>query len=480
MKTMTRIKAVPRFQLAAIAVACGLALSACGGGGNDDSVSDSNNNNGGSGGTPTTISVTGVLVQPLDISSSDGNSACTQVPSGYAPLGNLNVTFKESTGATISTVVTDRCGTFSGKVPQSATFSAQPPAGLNPIARPVSALVQVTSGSPATLISTTPAGSTYQISVVQYLGNGDIGISVTDDKTNKAVLGLVVSDFQFAIGAKLQSVSSLAYGATTAKSASIALVMDASPSMDGNPIRIASKAGHVLLDGLQSGADEVGVVIFDGQVVKIDNTALAKWSWTQNGKASSPYQFSASGLTTDLAKLRPIIDLYNSSSQIYSSYNPDPVHPATGNWRLASSYPWNNSTAFYTATQTGINLLGPAKNARRIVVAMTDGVDYASYPNTADTAIALANSKSIPLYTVAFNGAEGIDEKTLQRMATETGGEYKRVQGTDLTGLFQSIQTGITHQYVAHLSTTPASGSTVSITVTPPSGKPVNRSLTIS
>ena len=474
MKTMTHIKAAPRFQSATIAVACGLALSACGGGG-DDSANDPNNNNG-----TGTVSVAGVLVQPLDLSSSGGNPACTQVPDGYAPLGNLSVTFNDSTGATISTVVTDQCGKFSGNVPQSATFSAQPSGGLNPISQPVTSLVQVTSGSPATLISTTPAGSTYQISVVQYLGNGDIGISVTDDKTNKAVLGLVASNIQVAIGSIPQSVASFSYGATTAKNASIALVMDASGSMGGDPIRIASKAGHVLLDGLQSGADEAGVVIFDDSIVKIDDTALAKLTWTQNGASSSPYQFSASGLTTDLAKLRPIIDLYNRSSQIYSSSNQDPVNPATGNWRLASSYPWGGSTAFYTATQTGINLLDQAKNTRRIVVAMTDGMDNSSYPNTADSAIALANSKGIPLYTVAFGVSASVDEKTMQRMASETGGEYKRVEGTDLTGLFQSIQTGITHQYVAHLSTAPASGSTLSITVTPSGATPVSRSLTIN
>jgi hypothetical protein len=81
---------------------------------------------------------------------------------------------------------------------------------------------------------------------------------------------------------------------------------------------------------------------------------------------------------------------------------------------------------------------------------------------------------------VGFGQAGSVDDATMQNVATQTGGQYKLVAGTDLTGLFQSIQTGITYQYLARLSATPASGSTVSITVTPAGMTPVSRSLTIN
>ena len=38
----------------------------------------------------------------------------------------------------------------------------------------------------------------------------------------------------------------------------------------------------------------------------------------------------------------------------------------------------------------------------------------------------------------------------MQSIATQTGGEYQRVEGTDLTGLFEGIQTGIRFQYVVN------------------------------
>ena len=234
-------------------------------------------------------------------------------------------------------------------------------------------------------------------------------------------------------------------------------------------IQVASVAAHTLLDGLGGGASEAGITIFSSSIFPMNDATLAtnRFSWADAaGVTTAPYAFSTSGLTKDMRKLRPIADLYNSHSAIYlTNSGGDAVHADTGNVRLNNGYTLSGSTAFYDATSTGLSLLSSAANSRKIVVAMTDGIDNASSKQaTAVTAEAIA--AGVPLYMVAFGDQTSVDETTMQKMATDSGGEYKRVEGTDLTGLFQSIQTGIRFQYLATFPAALASGSVLSTTVT--------------
>src|SRR5207302_8482742 len=60
---------------------------------------------------------------------------------------------------------------------------------------------------------------------------------------------------------------------------------------------------------------------------------------------------------------------------------------------------------------------------KRAVVAMTDGVDNSSRRRV-DEVIERAKEGKIALYMLGFGRDRELDEKTMQAMASETGGKY--------------------------------------------------------
>ncbi len=460
-------------------------LAACGGGG-DGGSGDSN-------GSDDTRSVKGVLVQPQGTAAASAailarqgrsreqaaSAACPAVPDGYDPLASLTVSFRDAADIEVASLTTDACGNFAGDVPSTATTVKAAPTGATPIEQPVSGF---TGAAPA-LASAMPATADLVISVLQDLGSGKVALSVTDSLTGKSVLGLGGTNFAFKTGANPVVPTGVAYGASTAQSASVALVLDASGSMSTRVgttgktrNQLAAASAHELLNGLTSGADDAGVVVFDSDSVVINDASLASMRWIDAAGASvAPYTFSVTGMTSTIAQLRPIADLYNENSAIYRN-GTDPVHAATGSLRLAWS-PFGGATAYYDGTSDGLALVAQGGNARKIVVAMTDGENNSSRKSI-DTVIAEAKTAGIPLYTVAFGEAREVDEAGMQRMAAETGGEYKRVEGADVTGLFQSIQTGIRFQYVASFASAFGSATVLTSTVSA-GGKQATRDLTI-
>lgn len=489
-----------RFFKGTLSLVCAATLMACGGG--------SDNSNQGPGPDGNAQSVSGMLVTPMPLASTSAavlmranlNASgqklsalaypgCPDVPDGYEPLASLEVRFTDNAGTVLSTLTTDSCGGFSGSVSPLATIATAQPATASPITQPVSSLVTV-AGAPRPVVSTLPAGAEYVIGVVQDLGSARVALTVSDSQTGKAVLGLTPADFSFAVATAPVGLSSLSYGASQAQgNASVAVVLDSSGSMGTlvgttgrSRYQIAALAAHELLNGLTSGADEAVITLFSSGIYTMNDATLAALSWVDPAGAAIPaYSFSASGRTQNMAALRPVVDAYNPRSQIYRAVGTgattDPVHPDTGNLRLAGSYRYGGSTAFYDGAITGVNQLGAAVNARKIVVAMTDGQENASSARLADV-VAAAQAQSIPIFTVAFGRASDVDEVSMQTIADQTGGQYRRVEGADLAGLFQGIQTGIRFQYVATLASAPASGSVLSITLTR-GGAPVTRTLTI-
>lgn len=424
----------------------------------------------------------------------DGNvaplatSSCASVPDGYLPLSGVSISFMDNTGSVLTTLQTDACGNFQGSVPDGVVSVSATPSGGKTIQQPVSTF-QATS--PA-VISALPSAAQLIISVMQDLGNGLVALTVTDSVTGKPVLGLSQSNFSFKLNNNALNSTSVTYGASTAQKASVSVVLDASGSMDSlvgttkkTRTQLASYATHILLDGLASGGNEAGIVIFDSKVTTLNNASLAttafKWANNSGTASANPYTVSSSGMTDQISLLRPLADLYNEYSTIYysnrNSTSADAVHASTGTLRLLGSYYWGGGTAFYNGLSAGVTQIKAGSNPRKIVVAMTDGQDTSS-SKSKTTVIQEARTAGVPLYTIGFGSASEVDETSMQDIAQQTGGEYKRVEGTDLTGLFQSVQIGIRFQYVSQFSGTLQSGATLSATVTAGSDT-VTRQLTL-
>ena len=346
-----------------------------------------------------------------------------------------------------------------------------------------------------------PPAPTLQISSVQDLGGGRLGVTVTN-ASGLAITSLDAPDFKFAVGTQPLALTSVTY-TNVAATTSVALALDASgsmrfalPSTCVDPscratLSYAAQATHSLLDGLSTaGVSQAGIVLFSSTLLTMNDETFAAppfeplWV-TPSGAAAAPYAFSATGLTTQFAQLRPVVDLYNAYSDIYlsSAGNGDDMNPTTlaSNVRLRTQYVTEQvinegGTRLFDGISAAVSLLGNATNERKIIIAMTDGKDTASSLSTAVSVVAQAKAAGIPLYLVGFGNQE-IDQPTMESMAQQSGGQYRRTEG-DLTGLFNNILADLSFQYVAQLTSPPVAGSKVTVSVTQ-GGETVTRELII-
>ncbi|MFO0927371.1 MAG: VWA domain-containing protein [Gemmataceae bacterium] len=86
----------------------------------------------------------------------------------------------------------------------------------------------------------------------------------------------------------------------------------------------------------------------------------------------------------------------------------------------------NGGTLLYDATLAGIEtLVASGVKGRRAVIALTDGRDEApGSRHTDDNVIERAKEAGIPLYMLGLGAQADINERVMQQMARQTGGEY--------------------------------------------------------
>jgi len=128
-------------------------------------------------------------------------------------------------------------------------------------------------------------------------------------------------------------------------------------------------------------------------------------------------------------------------------------------------------TNLYDAVMLSVNkaLLGPTP--KRAIIVLSDGVDNSSTA-TLDQAIAYANQKEIPVFTVYFvdvsyQGGNYGRPEIMQRLANETGGQYYNVITSDIASIFQQISNILSNKYILTYTPSTCSGT---ITVEADSG----------
>jgi VWFA-related protein len=97
-------------------------------------------------------------------------------------------------------------------------------------------------------------------------------------------------------------------------------------------------------------------------------------------------------------------------------------------------------TALFDATYAAVATLEAAgTKGKRAVVAMTDGVDNSSRRRVEEV-IERAGEAKIPLHVLGFGRQRELDEKTMKRMADETGGKYYHAKNEkDLLEIFENL-----------------------------------------
>ena len=386
------------------------------------------------------------------------------VPDGYYPLAKFVIDLLDASGAKVGTLTTDECGLFNGLVANAVTNMKVAVNGYQPLTVGVSGFI-----APTALASPVPNNAQLAISAIQYTGNGGLAFSVTDTKTNKAVLGLLqgaVSVSNKATGAALPLAS---FGAVQSSQdpASVMLVLDASGSMGASVTNtytrfdLASAATHLFLDG-KAADDEAGTIIFDSKVSLINDDFLKKQLFVD--AANQPFAIGSSGFVKDAKPQRVVADFYNENNRIWGAGYKVAKHKDDA-FTAKGYHPWGGSTALWAATDKGLDELVKRTSKRKLVIAMTDGEDNSSYPSTSATVVDKAKKAGIPVHMVAFGNAYSVDETTMKDVAQKTGGEYQRRENESIADLFTSMQTGIRHQYTSQLATPPAGGTVLLLKV---------------
>jgi VWFA-related protein len=105
----------------------------------------------------------------------------------------------------------------------------------------------------------------------------------------------------------------------------------------------------------------------------------------------------------------------------------------------------NGTTAFYDAVYDGVRVAGRVRG-RRIVLAMTDGLDNQSWKSL-EGVVNLARRYGVPVYTIGLGarakgtgGEEGINEEALLDLANQTGGLYFYAPSVgELVGIYELL-----------------------------------------
>ena len=97
-------------------------------------------------------------------------------------------------------------------------------------------------------------------------------------------------------------------------------------------------------------------------------------------------------------------------------------------------------TALFDAVYAAIGTLeADGSPGKRAVVAMTDGIDNSSRRRVEEV-IERAQEAKIPLYLLGFGREGELDQKTMQRMATSTGGRYYHAKNQQaLLDIFENL-----------------------------------------
>ena len=245
-----------------------------------------------------------------------------------------------------------------------------------------------------------------------------VDVTVTDPRSNSRLGSLTQGNFTLYQNGQLQSITAtpIQYPSPV----SVVLALDWSASVANVRPQIQSAANsfidQLLID------DEAAICKFGGVIEFFPSTAPLFKAADFQGKA----------------------DL---SSYIYSSFVP------------------GTYTHLYDAVYQSIDRAAQGAKGKLAVIVLSDGNDESGDIGgpvyTLDQVIARANQKAIPIFTIYY-----VDEPTyigkpeiMQRLASETGGQFYNALGADFTIIFQQISNVLSNKYTLNYTASTCTGT---------------------
>jgi Ca-activated chloride channel family protein len=224
-------------------------------------------------------------------------------------------------------------------------------------------------------------------------------VTVQDD-AGASVADLTKDDFIVREDGQLESPIEVLEVTEGGESVTVALALDRSSSMQGQPVADAKSAASNFVRLLQSG-DRAAIVAFNNVVTTIQ-----------------PFSSNIDSLVAAISGIQA-----------------------------------TRGTAIYDAVIHTSNLTSP-QAGRRVIVLLTDGMDTESR-NSFDDALAVATASGIPIFTIGLSLDPGSPEETiLITLANNTGGRYYRSPSSgDLQQIYAAIAAELRSQYTITYTT---------------------------
>jgi VWFA-related protein len=212
------------------------------------------------------------------------------------------------------------------------------------------------------------------------------------DANGVPVSGLTAEDFQAFEGETPLAVSGLQ---TQRLPLAIAVVIDVSGSMEGEPLAAAKQAANEFVQNLAP-EDTASILSFSTEVQQV-----------------TPF-------TADKAVLTSAIDGLQAAGD----------------------------TSLFDATQAAIVAVGQTPAPRKAVVLLSDGIDTTSTA-TAEQSLAVARDAAIPVYSIGFG--PGPDTTYLQALAQETNGAYRAADVDSVSAVYAELSEKLNNVYTLTL-----------------------------
>lgn len=155
---------------------------------------------------------------------------------------------------------------------------------------------------------------------------------------------------------------------------------------------------------------------------------------------------------------------FGSEIQVTQAFTTDKAALLTA---IAAPFDKGGTTKLYDAALRAVDDTAAVPgDVRRAVILATDGTDNASAPDGLTAAIAAANARSVPLFTVGIGSS--ISSTVLRRMADETGGlYYEATTSQNLATIYQQLSSILyTNQYVLRFDRATNAATTVEVGAT--------------
>lgn len=229
------------------------------------------------------------------------------------------------------------------------------------------------------------------------------------------------------------------------------------------PVTVLAKNGHPVIDLSQNdfqifedGKRQTIKYFYRGGIpplrigVILDTSNSARTQLQFEKDAASEFVFTM--LQSANSKNQIFLQTFDATSSVVQDFtgDPDPLNEKIRGLKAGGGKALYD--AIYFACREEMLKLGPPSESRRVLIVVSDGLDYHS-EHTLDEALSMAHKAETIIYTIGNSayGFTNLGSKVLKEMSEETGGAafspLEATPGTDLaTGYLSHGQIGDTSQ----------------------------------